>query len=97
MSRIAEIPHIYKADMSSCLSQQKPPFISSPTYLAYSMRPTQELAQSPLFTQRCETLSTPDRIKLSYERAKALGKAYGGCFSLPFQFYHLTVEWEQPL
>ncbi|KAN0136329.1 acyl-CoA dehydrogenase NM domain-like protein [Lactarius tabidus] len=40
------------------------------------MRPTQELAQSPLFTQRCETLSTADRIKLSYERAKALGKAY---------------------
>ncbi|KAH9019393.1 acyl-CoA dehydrogenase NM domain-like protein [Lactarius pseudohatsudake] len=40
------------------------------------MRPTQELAQCTLFTQRCETLSIPDRVKLSYERAKAIGKAY---------------------
>ncbi|KAI9450514.1 acyl-CoA dehydrogenase NM domain-like protein [Lactarius psammicola] len=40
------------------------------------MRPTQELAQSTLFTQRCETLSIPDRVKLSHERAKAIGKAY---------------------
>ncbi|KAI9436921.1 acyl-CoA dehydrogenase NM domain-like protein [Lactarius indigo] len=40
------------------------------------MRPTQELAQSTLFTQRCETLSIADRVKLSHERAKAIGKAY---------------------
>src|SRR6266404_1989061 len=47
------------------------------------MRPTQELAQSTLFTQRCETLSIPDRVKLSHQRAKAIGKAYGGCNDFP--------------
>ncbi|KAI0292232.1 acyl-CoA dehydrogenase NM domain-like protein [Multifurca ochricompacta] len=40
------------------------------------MRPTVELAQSTLFTQRCEALSISDRIKLSYERARAIGRAY---------------------
>ncbi|KAH9970505.1 acyl-CoA dehydrogenase NM domain-like protein [Lactifluus volemus] len=39
-------------------------------------RPTQELAQSVLFTQRADGLSISDRTKLSYERARAIGKAY---------------------
>jgi hypothetical protein len=46
------------------------------------MRPTQELAQTALFTQHPEGLSVPDRIKLSYERARAVGRAYGMCIWL---------------
>ena len=60
------------------------------------MRPTQVLAQSTLFTQRCETLSIAGRVKLSCERAKAVGKAYGVCAStFPLQVYHLMAECEQ--
>ncbi|KAI0285511.1 acyl-CoA dehydrogenase NM domain-like protein [Russula brevipes] len=40
------------------------------------MRPTRELAQTALFTQQAEGLSIPDRIKLSYARARAIGRAY---------------------
>ncbi|KAI0249451.1 acyl-CoA dehydrogenase NM domain-like protein [Lactifluus subvellereus] len=40
------------------------------------MRPTRELAQTALFTQRTEGFSIPDRIRLSYERARAIGKTY---------------------
>lgn len=59
------------------------------------MRLTQELAQSTLFTQRCETFSIPDRVKLSYERAKAIGKAYGGCIHFALAGHCLTVDHEQ--
>ena len=56
------------------------------------MRPTQELAQSTLFTQRCETLSIPDRVKLSYERAQAIGKVYGMCIYVsPLRIHHVMV------
>jgi hypothetical protein len=41
------------------------------------MRPTQELAQSALFTLQSEGFSILDRMKLSYERARAIGRAYG--------------------
>ncbi|KAI9436922.1 acyl-CoA dehydrogenase NM domain-like protein [Lactarius indigo] len=40
------------------------------------MRPTRDLTQTPLFTQRTELLSIADRTRLSYERAKAIGRAY---------------------
>ncbi|KAI0273195.1 acyl-CoA dehydrogenase NM domain-like protein [Russula aff. rugulosa BPL654] len=40
------------------------------------MRPTQELAQSALFTLPSEGFSISDRTKLSYERARAIGRAY---------------------
>ncbi|KAH9959714.1 acyl-CoA dehydrogenase NM domain-like protein [Russula compacta] len=40
------------------------------------MRPTRELAQSTLFTQQYEGFSVSDRIKVSYERARAIGRAY---------------------
>ncbi|KAH9970095.1 acyl-CoA dehydrogenase NM domain-like protein [Lactifluus volemus] len=39
-------------------------------------RPTQELAQTVLFTQRVDGFSISDRTKLSYERARAIGRAY---------------------
>ncbi|KAF8264348.1 acyl-CoA dehydrogenase NM domain-like protein [Lactarius quietus] len=42
----------------------------------YNMRPTRDLAQTTLFTQQSENLSVTDRTRLSYERAKAIGKAY---------------------
>jgi hypothetical protein len=45
--------------------------------LLCSMRPTQELAQSTLFTLPSEGFSISDRTKLSYERARAIGRAYG--------------------
>jgi len=40
------------------------------------MRPTRELAQTSLFTQRSEALSALERTRLSYERARAIGRAY---------------------
>ncbi|KAH9990765.1 acyl-CoA dehydrogenase NM domain-like protein [Russula vinacea] len=40
------------------------------------MRPTQELVQSTLFTLQSEGFSISDRTKLSYERARAIGRAY---------------------
>lgn len=40
------------------------------------MRPTRDLAQTTLFIQRTESLSITDRTRLSYQRAKAIGKAY---------------------
>ncbi|KAF8502765.1 acyl-CoA dehydrogenase NM domain-like protein [Russula emetica] len=40
------------------------------------MRPTQELAQTALFTLPSEGFSISDRTKLSYERARAIGRAY---------------------
>ncbi|CCM04077.1 uncharacterized protein FIBRA_06236 [Fibroporia radiculosa] len=39
-------------------------------------RPTRELAQSPLFQQHAEGLPVDERIRLSYQRAKAIGRAY---------------------
>jgi len=54
--------------------------IVSFAFLAHScsmLRPTRELAQTALFAQRSEELSVPDRTKLSYERARAIGRAYG--------------------
>src|SRR6266851_3695246 len=51
-----------------------------------SMRPTKELAQTALFTQRSEGLSILDRTKLSYDRARAIGRAYGSCIRV-FQSY----------
>jgi hypothetical protein len=55
-------------------------------FCVYEMRPTRDLAQTALFTQQSENLSVTDRTRLSYERAKAIGKAYGscpGCYHLP--------------
>ncbi|KAH8989801.1 acyl-CoA dehydrogenase NM domain-like protein [Lactarius hatsudake] len=40
------------------------------------MRPTRDLAQTPLFTQQTEHLSIIERTRLSYERAKVIGRAY---------------------
>ncbi|KAI0259309.1 hypothetical protein BC834DRAFT_636721 [Gloeopeniophorella convolvens] len=39
-------------------------------------RPTRELAQTALFTQRSEDLPIADRVRLSYQRARAIGRAY---------------------
>lgn len=44
-----------------------------------NMKPTRKLAQTALFTQQPEELSTLDRTRLSYERARAIGRAYGTC------------------
>lgn len=77
---------------SLSLSQQ----LEGGAYYSTSMRPTQELAQSTLFTQRCETLSIPDRVKLSYERAKAIGKAYaltvGDILYLSPKFWNMHMD-----
>ena len=40
-------------------------------------RPTRELAQTALFRLHPEGLSLPERIQITYERAKAIGRAYG--------------------
>ncbi|KAI9452338.1 acyl-CoA dehydrogenase NM domain-like protein [Russula earlei] len=40
------------------------------------MRPTRKLAQTPLFAKQSEAFSTLDRTRLSYERARAIGRAY---------------------
>ncbi|KAH9918440.1 acyl-CoA dehydrogenase NM domain-like protein [Fomitopsis serialis] len=40
------------------------------------MHPTRDLAKSPLFQLHPEGLSLSDRIQVTYERAKAIGKAY---------------------
>jgi acyl-CoA oxidase len=50
------------------------------------MRPTRELAQTALFTQPSEGLSILDKVNLSYDRARAIGKAYGSCIRL-YQCY----------
>jgi hypothetical protein len=41
------------------------------------MRPTHELVQTPLFKIHSEGLPLNERIALTYERAKAIGAAYG--------------------
>jgi hypothetical protein len=75
-------PPIY-IDCASCASE-KTSQVSSiddpvvlPSYCLCSMRPTQELAQTALFTLPSEGFSISDRTKLSYERARAIGRAYG--------------------
>ncbi|KZT68534.1 acyl-CoA dehydrogenase NM domain-like protein [Daedalea quercina L-15889] len=40
------------------------------------MRPTRDLAQTPLFQLHPEGLSLSDRIQVTYERAKAIGRSY---------------------
>ncbi|KAI0292233.1 acyl-CoA dehydrogenase NM domain-like protein [Multifurca ochricompacta] len=40
------------------------------------MRPTRDLPKTFLFAQRSENLSVVERTRLSYERARAIGKAY---------------------
>jgi len=52
-----------------------------------NMRPTRELAQTSLFTQRSEALSILERTRLSYERARAIGRAYGTCIRIPHPCY----------
>ncbi|EIM84216.1 acyl-CoA dehydrogenase NM domain-like protein [Stereum hirsutum FP-91666 SS1] len=44
--------------------------------LPSAKHPTRELAQGTLFRTHCEGLATEDRVRLSYERAKAIGAAY---------------------
>lgn len=41
------------------------------------MRPTHELAQTPLFRHNPDGLSVDERIRLSYQRARAMALAYG--------------------
>jgi acyl-CoA oxidase len=54
------------------------------------MRPTRELAQTALFTQQSEGLSTLDRTRLSYERARAVGRAYGSCVRVAVPRYTIS-------
>jgi len=56
--------------------------LTLPRFRFHNMRPTRALAQTTLFTQQSESLSIVDRTRLSYERAKAIGKAYGMCRTL---------------
>jgi hypothetical protein len=48
------------------------------------MRLTQELVQSALFTVKTDGLSIPDKLKLSYQRAKAIARVYGSCITVQY-------------
>lgn len=54
------------------------------------MRLTLELSQSPLFQLRPESLSVEERIRLTYQRAQAIGRTYGSHYSRLYFVRNLT-------